>query len=193
MAASTTCDEVQHDVRELRLHGDQGGLTGVDAGHVLEKDPRLSFLAPVPHVYTKWPPAAGSWQDASVVPACTICTSVSSEPRSMLKATVNVVRVALQLSLFEQCCSWRAPFPAIGSVRVDPVEHPGAQPLDLARAPLHAPSPFCPPLVQHVEEPVAGDRVDLDLAALRTAAAGLAFKECSGWGGPSGAVQGVLM
>ena len=46
-----------------------------------------------------------------------------------------------------------APFPAVGSVRVDPVEHPGAQPLELVEAPLHAPSPFRSPLVQHVEEP----------------------------------------
>ena len=46
-----------------------------------------------------------------------------------------------------------ASFPAVGSVRVDPVEHPGAQPLELIEAPLHAPSPFRSPLVQHVEEP----------------------------------------
>ena len=72
-------------------------------------------------------------------------------------------------------CSWRAPFPAIGSVRVDPVEHPGAQALDLAQAPLHVPSPLSPPLVQHVEEPVAGDGVDVHLAALRCTAAGLVF------------------
>ena len=80
-------------------------------------------------------------------------------------------------------CSWRAPFPAIGSVRVDPVEHPGAQALDLAQAPLHVPSPLSPPLVQHVEEPVTGDGVDVHLAALRCTAAGLVFNECSGWSG----------
>ena len=79
-------------------------------------------------------------------------------------------------------CSWRAPLPAIGSVRVDPVEHSRAQTLDLAQAPPHVPSSFSPPLVQHVEEPVAGDGVDLDLAALRCTAAGLVFNECSGWG-----------
>ena len=45
-----------------------------------------------------------------------------------------------------------APFPAVGSVRVDPVEHPGAQPLELVEAPLHALPPFRSPLVQHVEE-----------------------------------------
>ena len=50
--------------------------------------------------------------------------------------------------------------------RVDPVEHPGAQTLDLAQAPMHFRSPLSSPLVQHVEEPVASDGVDLDLAAL---------------------------
>ena len=79
-------------------------------------------------------------------------------------------------------CSCRTPFPAVGSVRVDPVEHPGAQTLDLAQAPLHVPSPLSPPLAQHVEEPVAGDGFDVDLAALRPTAAGLVFNECSGWG-----------
>ena len=43
-------DEAQYDVRELRLHGGHGGLAGVDAGHVPEEDPRLSFLARVHHV-----------------------------------------------------------------------------------------------------------------------------------------------
>ena len=43
-------DEVQYDVRELVLHGGRGALAGVDAGHVQEKDPRLSFLAWVQHV-----------------------------------------------------------------------------------------------------------------------------------------------
>ena len=43
-------DEAQHDVRELCLHGGQGGLAGVDAGLVPEKDPRLSFLACIHHV-----------------------------------------------------------------------------------------------------------------------------------------------
>ena len=58
-----------------------------------------------------------------------------------------------------------------------------AQTLDLAQAPLHVPSPLSPPPTQHVEEPVASDGVDVDLAALRTAAAGLVFNECGGWGG----------
>ena len=38
MNHSTTCGE-------SGLHGGQGGLAGVDAGHVPEKDPRLSFFA----------------------------------------------------------------------------------------------------------------------------------------------------
>ena len=65
-------------------------------------------------------------------------------------------------------------------VRVDPVEQPRAQPLDLAQAPLHAPSPFCIPLVQHVEEPDAHDGVGVDYAALRVAAPALVFNQCSG-------------
>ena len=62
----------------------------------------------------------------------------------------------------------------------------GLQAPDLRQAPLHAPSPLCPPLVHHVEEPVAHDGVDVDFAAVRTAAAGLVFDECSGWRGRSG-------
>ena len=80
-------------------------------------------------------------------------------------------------------CSWRVPFPAVGSVRVDPVEHSRAQTLDLLQAPRHVPSPLSPPLVQHVEEPVAGNGFDLDLASLRPTAAGLVSNEYSGWGG----------
>ena len=34
-------------MRESGLHGGQGGLTGVDAGHTPEKDPRLYFPARV--------------------------------------------------------------------------------------------------------------------------------------------------
>ena len=37
-------------MRESGPHGGQGGLAGVDAGHVPEKDPRLSFFAWVHHV-----------------------------------------------------------------------------------------------------------------------------------------------
>ena len=77
-------------------------------------------------------------------------------------------------------CSGRAPFPAVGSVRVDPREQLGAQTLDLAQAPLHAPSSFGSPLVQYVEEPIADHGVDVDLGALRIAAAGLVFSECFG-------------
>ena len=39
---------------------------------------------------------------------------------------------------------------------------------------------ICPPLVQHVEEPVVDDGVDVYFAALRDAAAGLVFNECYG-------------
>ena len=80
---------------------------------------------------------------------------------------------------------------AVRNVRVDPVEHPGAQARDLGQAPLHAPSPFCPPLVHNVQEPVAHDGVDVDLAALRTTAAGLVFTECSGQGDRGGWSAGV--
>ena len=86
-------------------------------------------------------------------------------------------------SLAKRRCSWRALLPAVGSVLVDAVEHSGAQALDLAQAPPHVPAPFCLPLVSNVEEPVAGDGVDVDLAALRCAATGLVF---DGRGGRSG-------
>ena len=39
-------DEAQHDVWESGLHG---GPAGVDAGHVPEKDPRLSLPAWIEH------------------------------------------------------------------------------------------------------------------------------------------------
>ena len=91
MAASTTCfvaDEAQYDVWESDLHGGQGGLAGVDAGHVPEKDP---------HAY---PSLLGFSVLSNVAVSCrsVVClagvydsTSMSSGPRSMLKATVNVV------------------------------------------------------------------------------------------------------
>ena len=68
---------------------------------------------------------------------------------------------------------WCAAFPAVRIVRFDRVEHPGAKVLDFAQALLHRPSPFCLPLVHHVEEPVAHDGVDMDSTALRTAATAL--------------------
>ena len=37
-------------MRERGLRGGQGGLAGVNAGHVPEKDPRLSLLAWIQHV-----------------------------------------------------------------------------------------------------------------------------------------------
>ena len=66
---------------------------------------------------------------------------------------------------------WCAACPAVRSVRVDSVEDPGAEAPDLSQAVLRAPSPLCPPLVQHVEELVAHDGVDVNFAALRTAGA----------------------
>ena len=64
-------------------------------------------------------------------------------------------------------CAWRAPFPAVGRVLVDFVEHPGAQTLGLVQAPLHVPAPFGSPLLLHVQEPVAGDGVHVNLARAR--------------------------
>ena len=66
---------------------------------------------------------------------------------------------------------------------VDPVKYLGAKSLDLAQAPLCAPPPFCLPLVQHVEEPVVHDGVDLEFAAFCRAVAGLENNECGGWSG----------
>ena len=44
-------EEREHDVRECGAHGGQGGLAGVDAGHVPEEDPRLSLSAWIEHVF----------------------------------------------------------------------------------------------------------------------------------------------
>ena len=54
------------------------------------------------------------------------------------------------------------------------------------KAPLHAPSPSCPPQAQHAEEPVAHDGIGVNFVAFCRAAAGLLFNECSGWGGWGG-------
>ena len=98
---------------------------GGDAGHVSEKDPRLSLSARVQRVVhcgrvlqerrRGGPAVLGrdvmsalrqgcSSKTASVLPQCTMCTSMSSGLRSMLKATVKVVAsfcVALRLRLFD--------------------------------------------------------------------------------------------
>ena len=329
-------EEAQHDVRECGLHGGQGGLAGVDAGHVPEEDPRLSLPAWIEHAVQcgcelqerrRRGPAVlrrdvvGALRPGLFGQDGVCLASVYDLHQHVQRATVHaegdcvrrgLPRVALQLSLFDAAaapsglmhreeaarglvdvhdavcadsvlvhepaeldeepvrvgllqsravellqalgglfeaqahatkeilhppvagmhveslcveplehqasdghraqaqdvgdfhdvlaqprrvcwrqqsppakrrCSWRAPFPAVGSVRVDPVEHPGAQTLDLAQAPLHVPSPLSPPLVQHVEEPVAGDGVDVHLAALRCTAAGLVFNGRSDWSG----------
>ena len=67
-----------------------------------------------------------------------------------------------------RCC--RAPFPAVRSVRVDPVEHPGAHAPDLTQALRYAPLSSCPPVAGHVEEPVAHEGVEVDSAAFCRAA-----------------------
>ena len=113
-------EEAQHDVRESGPHGCQCGLAGVDAGHVPEEDPRLSLSALIEHVIQsgrelqdrgRRGPAVllsdvvsalrpGLFGQVGVCLACTICTSMSSGPGFMLKATVNVV------ASFVLPCSW---------------------------------------------------------------------------------------
>ena len=105
-ATSHGCkDEAQHDGKEH--------LVGVDAGHVPEKDPRLSFPAWVQHIVQghelqerrRGGPAVlrCGVLTARVLPACTICTSIS-----MQKATVNVVAfscIALGLVDVDAVCA----------------------------------------------------------------------------------------
>ena len=67
--------------------------------------------------------------------------------------------------LMPSSASAGAAFPA-ARVGFGPVAHPGAQAPDLSQAPLHATSPFRLPLVHQV----AHDGVDVDVAALCTAA-----------------------
>ena len=58
-------DDAQHDVRESGLRGGHGGLAGVDAGHVAQKDPRLSVSAWIQHFIQ-----SGRWlQDRGRCPA----------------------------------------------------------------------------------------------------------------------------
>ena len=213
-----------------------------------------------------------SGKKASVLPACTICTSMSSGPRSVLKATVNVmasfafpcscacarsgapagrlvdvhdavcadsvlVHQAAQLgcvlascraglrssfthlagflllkrmprkSCFTQVLPGRtsSPFASRSSTKpwiVTALRHrtsvtrmmcslsrvvsAGDSKVLLpsgargARFRFQPPSSLCLPQAQHVEEPVANNKVDVDLAAVRSAAAGLVFNECSG-------------
>ena len=49
------------DVRELRRLGGHGAIAGMDAGHVPEKDSRLSFLVQGSSRRLEWPRAAGLW------------------------------------------------------------------------------------------------------------------------------------
>ena len=86
-----------------------------------------------------------------------------------------------------------------GVFQLTPSESPWARAPDLAKAPLHVPLPFRPPLVGHVDEPVAHDGVGVDFAAFSRAATGLIFNECSskggwcGWGGTRSAGVGNLL
>ena len=113
MKHSTTCGK-------SGLHGGQGGLAGVDAGHVPEKDPRLSFFAWVHHVVqcgrelqdvvvvaqsfsdVTWRVCSGqgcSGKTASVLPACTICTRATVHAEGDRER--GTLCFALQLSLFD--------------------------------------------------------------------------------------------
>ena len=112
-------EEAQHDVRESGLHGGQGGLAGVMLAmsqrriHACPSLPRLSTSSSVASrrivVVVAQPLSDVTWrvrsgQDspsktASVLPVHDL-HSVSSGPRSMLKATVNVV------PSFALPCSW---------------------------------------------------------------------------------------
>ena len=70
---------------------------------ILAASCRIVVVVAQPFSDVTWRVCSGqgcSGKTASVLPACTICTSMSSGPRSMLKAIVNVV-VALQLGLFD--------------------------------------------------------------------------------------------
>ena len=71
-------------------------------------------------------------------------------------------------------------FQGCGVFGLIPSNTPGHRRWDLTQAPLHVPSSFGFPVAQHVEEPVAGDGIDVDLAAFESAAAGLVFNERGG-------------
>ena len=207
--------ECEHDVRESGPHGCQGGLAGVDARHVPEKDPRLSLLAWIEHVVESGRERQDRGRRCPAVLRSDVMNalrlrqlrqdgvclaSVHNLPKHVQRATVHaegdrkchgLLCVALQLGLFRAAAAppdlmhrqeaarglvdvhdavcadcVRVHEPAqldeqpvrVGLLQgVDPFKHPSSQTLDLARAPLHVPSSPCFPLVQHVEEPVAGD------------------------------------
>ena len=133
----------------------------------------------------------------------TFCTCITSHSRTRLltltglRHRTSVARIVCSLSRVMSAGESKVFLPS-GAARgalcfqrqgvfgLMPSNIPGHCRWDLAQAALHAPSTFCPPLVQHIEEPVAHDGVDVDFAALRIAAVGLVFNECSGWGGWSG-------
>ena len=115
-------DEAQHDVWESGLHGGQGWPRWRGCWPCPREGSTTVLLCLGSSRRPDWPRAAGSWSSwaqpfsdvtwrvcsgqgcsgktASVLPACTICTSMSNAPRSMLKATVNVV------ASFALPCSW---------------------------------------------------------------------------------------
>ena len=72
--------DAQHDVRELR----RGCWPCPRERSTIVLPCMVSSRRPM------WPRGARSWM-ASVLPACAICTRTPQAPRSMLKATVNVV------------------------------------------------------------------------------------------------------
>ena len=112
-------------MRESGLHGDQGGLAGVDAGHVPEKDPRLSFFAWVHHAVQtgrelqdrgrRGPAVLRSDEASALRPGMLqqdgVClASVHDLHQHVQRATVHaeddrecrgLLRVALYLSLFD--------------------------------------------------------------------------------------------
>ena len=77
---------------------------------------------------------------------------------SPLRDRTSVTRIMCSLSRVTSAGDSKVFLPS-GAAVVNPVEHPGAQALEVNQAALHAPPPLCPPLVQHVEEPVAHDGV----------------------------------
>ena len=79
----------------------------------------------------------------------------TSDTRMM--CSTSVLSVGESKVLLPSGTSAGALFPVVRSVPVDPVEHPWAQALDVAQAPLRVPLSFRLPLVRHVDEPVAHD------------------------------------
>ena len=117
-----------------------------------------------------------SSKTASVLPACTICTGISKAPHAEGdRECRGLPRVALQLGLFDAAAAppdLRRRQEAAGRL------------LDVHDA-VCADAIGAQQPTQLDEEPMRVG-VLLLLAALRTAAAGLLFDDCSGWGGRGG-------